>query len=163
MAAPDDAKEVLSALRLGWFLAEVRGRNKPGGQPGASTHMPDQDDYALPLRIERTETERRIEAQKVVAQLAADLHVDVDEGSSFAADIDAKAKLLNSGYPPKVSNALRRALDQLRMAAAGQPYPGESRPLAPHHAMQTLQAAVKPQLDAVASCDEALEIGRAHV
>jgi hypothetical protein len=27
----DDAHELLSALRLGWSVAEMRGRNRPGG------------------------------------------------------------------------------------------------------------------------------------
>lgn len=50
MAVPDDAKEVLSALRLGWYFAEMRGRNRPGGPSGNSGGMPDHDDHPLPLR-----------------------------------------------------------------------------------------------------------------
>jgi len=157
VTAPDDAKEVLSALRLGWFLAEVRGRNRPGGQLGVWTSMPDHDYHAFPLRIERTTTELRIEAQKVVAQLAADRHVDADgDGTSFAAAIDDKAKLLDPVRAPKASTALQRALDQLRMAAAGRSYPGEPEPPTPEQALQTLQTAVNPQQQVVAACDQAV-------
>lgn len=117
MAAPDDAKDVLCALRLGWFLAESRGRNKPGGQLGVRTSLPDHADHALPLRIERGPTELRIEAQKVVAQLAADLKVDTDgDGTSFAKAMDDKSRVLNTVRAPRASAALQRALDRALMA-----------------------------------------------
>ncbi len=146
MAAPDDAEHVLCALRLGWFLAEVRGRNRPGGQPGVSVSMPENDDHALPLRIERSATELRIEAQKVVAQLAVHLEVDASgDGTSFGVAIDAKARLLDPIRAPKASTALRGALDQLRMAAAGRSYRDASGPPTPQQALQMLQAAVGPQ------------------
>jgi hypothetical protein len=152
VAAPDDTKDVLCALRLGWFLAESRGRNRPGGQLGVKTSLPDHIDHALPLRIERSPAELRIEAQKVVAQLAADLHVDTDgDGTSFAAAMDEKARALDPIRAPKVSTALQRALDQLQMAAAGRSYPGDSAPPTPQQALQTLQAAVDPQQHAVAA------------
>jgi hypothetical protein len=39
----DYAYDVLSALRLGWSVAEMRGRNRPDGPPGrtARTDRPD--------------------------------------------------------------------------------------------------------------------------
>ncbi len=150
MAAPDDAKDVLCALRLGWFLAESRGRNRPGGQLGVRTSLPDHTDSALPLRIERGPTELRIEAQKVVAQLAEDLHVGTDDdGNSFAAAMDEKARALDPARAPKASAALHWALDQLRMAAAGRRYPGDSAPPTAQQVLQTLQAAVGPQQQVV--------------
>jgi hypothetical protein len=146
VAAPDDAEDVLYALRLGWFLAEVRGRNRPGGQPGVSASMPENNDHALPLRIERSATELRIEAQKVVAELAVHLDMDANgDGTGFGAGIDEKARLLDPIRAPKASTALRRALDQLRMAAAGRSYRDASGPPTPQQALQTLQAAVGPQ------------------
>src|SRR5271156_2335236 len=150
VAAPDDAEDVLCALRLGWFLAESRGRNRPGGQLGVRTSLPDHIDHALPLRVERGPTELRIEAQKVVAQLAVDLQVDTDSaGTSFAEAMDDKARTLNPVRAPKASAALQWTLDQLRMAAAGRSYPGDSAPPTPQQALQTLQAAVDPQQQAV--------------
>jgi hypothetical protein len=150
VAAPVDAEDVLCALRLGWFLAESRGRNRPGGQLGVRTSLPDHVDHALPLRVERGPTELRIEAQKVVAQLAMDLHVDTDsDNTSFAEVMDQKARTLSPVRAPKASAALQWALDQLRMAAAGRSYPGDSAPPTPQQALQTLQAAVDPQQEVV--------------
>lgn len=157
MAVPDDAEDVLCALRLGWFLAEVRGRNRPGGQLGVGASMPENDDHALPLRIERSVTELRIEAQKVVAQLATHLNVDADsDGTGFGAAIDNKARLLDPIRAPKASAALQRALDQLRMAAAGRSYRGSSEPPTPQLALQTLQAAVDPQRKMVTARGQAV-------
>jgi hypothetical protein len=153
VAAPEDAEDVLCALRLGWFLAEVRGRNRPGGQLGAG--LPQNDDHALPLRIERSPTELRIEAQKVVAQLAAHLNVDTDShGAGFGAAIDAKARLLDPVRAPKASAALQRALGQLRMAQAGRSYRGASGPPTPQQALQTLTAAVDSQQQIVAAAQD---------
>jgi len=160
VAVPDDAGDVLCALRLGWFLAEVRGRNRPGGQLGVGAAMPENDDHALPLRIERSPTELRIEAQKVVAQLAAHLNVDADgHGTGFGAAVDEKARLLNPVRAPKASAALQRALDQLRMAEAGRSYPGASGPPTPQQALQTLMAAVDPQQQVVAAAQEPAAAG----
>ncbi len=48
MAAPEDSAEVLSALRLGWYMAEVRGRNRPGGPvPPAESLILGQDPSTL--------------------------------------------------------------------------------------------------------------------
>ena len=63
MAAPEDSADVLNALRLGWYLAEVRGRNRPGGPGPPTESLPDREGHVLPLRIERTPQELRIEAQ----------------------------------------------------------------------------------------------------
>ena len=76
----DDAYDVLSALRLGWSVAEMRGRNRPDGPSGEVTGMPDHVDHPLPLRIERGRTELRIEIQSVVAELARQLRVDDGPG-----------------------------------------------------------------------------------
>jgi hypothetical protein len=72
MAAPEDSAEVLSALRLGWYLAEVRGRNRPGGPVPPAESLPNRLGHTLPLRSERTPEELRIEAQAVVRKLASD-------------------------------------------------------------------------------------------
>lgn len=92
----DDAKGVLSAIRLGWYVAEVRGRNRPGAPPGSGASMPDHLDHALPLHVERGDTELRIEVQAVVTQLAQELGVGT-EGSkgSYGTTIDNLAKALH--------------------------------------------------------------------
>ena len=59
MPAPADALEVISALRLGWYVAEVRGRNRPAGPRPPGNELPRGGDHSLPLRIERTPAELR--------------------------------------------------------------------------------------------------------
>lgn len=73
MNVPDDSADVLKALRLGWYLAEVRGRNWPGGPQAPSEALPSQ---ALPLHFERTAVELQEEAETVLHQLSTDLGVD---------------------------------------------------------------------------------------
>jgi hypothetical protein len=109
----DDAYDVLSALRLGWSVAEMRGRNRPDGPPGEVVGMPDHVDHPLPLRIERGRTELRIEIQSVVAELARQLHVDeAPDGTSYSAALGEQAKLLAHTRAPKAADAFRQALEQ---------------------------------------------------
>jgi hypothetical protein len=108
----DDAYDVLSALRLGWSVAEMRGRNRPDGPPGEVVGMPDHVDHPLPLRIERGKTELRIEIQSVVAELARQLRVDdAPDGTSYSAALGEKTKLLAHVRAHQAADALRQALD----------------------------------------------------
>ena len=117
----DDAHDVLAALRLGWSVAEMRGRNWPDGPPGEVIGMPDRLDHPLPLRIERGKTELRIEIQSVVAELAQELRVDdASDGTSFSAALGDKTQLLAHARAPKAADALRQALDILQHARADQ-------------------------------------------
>src|SRR5580658_2023359 len=110
----DDADDVLSALRLGWAVAEMRGRNRPDGPPGEVVGMPDHVDHPLPLRIERGKTELRIEIQSVVAELAQQLCVDdAPDGTSYSAALADQTKLLAHTRALKAADALRQALDLL--------------------------------------------------
>jgi hypothetical protein len=118
----DDAHDVLSALRLGWSVAEMRGRNRPDGPPGELIGMPDHVDHPLPLRIERGKTELRIEIQSVVAELAKELRVDdAPDGTTFSAALGDQAKLLAHVRAAKAADALRQARDILRQDPANQP------------------------------------------
>jgi len=109
-----DGDDVLSALRLGWGVAELRGRNRPGGPAGDSARMPDHVDHALPLRIERGLAELRIEVQCLVAALARELDVDRSKHHlSFGAALNDNAKLLGHVRAPTASAALQRALELL--------------------------------------------------
>jgi hypothetical protein len=99
-----DRSDVLAALRFGWYLAEVRGRNRPGGPRPAAGELPSRQDQALPLRMERTPTELRIEAQVVLQRLAADLYIDIvavsdNELHSQTAVIDHQARALAAEKP----------------------------------------------------------------
>ena len=106
----DDADDVLSALRLGWSVAEMRGRNRPDGPPAEVVGMPDHRDHPLPLRIERGKTELRIEIQAVVAELAQRLYVDdAPDGTQFSAALGEKARLLAHARALKAADALSQA------------------------------------------------------
>jgi hypothetical protein len=76
MSGPGDALEVINALRLGWYVAEVRGRSRPGGLRPPGDALPSRGHHVLPLRIERTAVELRIEAQVILQKLSGDLGVD---------------------------------------------------------------------------------------
>jgi hypothetical protein len=101
MADPDDCAAVLAAVRLGWYLAEVRGRNRPGAHPGAPVKLPGRTDHALPLEMERTAPELRIEAQAVLKALANRIGVDREaSGTSFAGSVDRAARSLAAAPGP---------------------------------------------------------------
>ena len=96
MTVPDDAGRVLTALRLGWSIAEVRGRNRPDAPPGARARLPGPPGHALPLHVEQTSPELRIEAQAVLAAMARELGVDSGGANqaSCSQAIDAQARAL---------------------------------------------------------------------
>src|SRR6266702_1725846 len=96
MTVPDDAKKVMTAIRLGWTMAEVRGRNRPDAPPGANAQLPGPPSQALPLHIEQTKTELRIEAQKVLGAMARELALDKtgDGQPGWVETIDGKAGAL---------------------------------------------------------------------
>ena len=145
MTAPDDAQQVMSALRLGLYLAEVRGRNRPGGPPGSSARMPDHNDHALPLRNERSATELRIEAQFAIAVLAKALQVDdAGYGVSFGAAVDDQAKLLAHVRAPKAARALQQGIALLANAPASQ-------------AIELLNQALADQQDVVEERQQAVD------
>lgn len=95
MAEPTDVDLVRSALRLGWYVAEVRGRNRPDAPAVPPPGTPPRADHPLPLRIERSPTERRIEAQQTLAALAVKLGVDTTpDQPGFGSAIDEAAAAL---------------------------------------------------------------------
>ena len=76
MATGPDAVNVQAALRLGWLMAEVRGRARPGG-PGAE-FVADmaRGRWALPLGSERSAAEREVEAEHALTAVAKRLNLD---------------------------------------------------------------------------------------
>jgi hypothetical protein len=164
----DGAREVLSALRLGWSVAEMRGRNRPGGPSGDIVGMPDQIDHPLPLRIERSKTELRIEVQSVLAELAQELRVDDSaDGTSLTRALGDAAKLLSHVRAAKAADALQLALDLLQAPSAGQV--GQDEPSPPDLALGVLrqglatqQAVVVRRQQAVAAANRALAGARQH-
>jgi hypothetical protein len=69
------SQEVRAAIRLGWSVAEVRGRHWWRGQRPPTTAIPVDPPYALPLRPERTAAESRTAARDSVMELAEHLGV----------------------------------------------------------------------------------------
>src|SRR4051794_2676561 len=74
--APPDSDTIRIAVRLGWYLAELRGRYWWQGARPPATALPDAPPHALPLRPERTPAESRRQARETVVALARRLGVD---------------------------------------------------------------------------------------
>jgi hypothetical protein len=74
--APPDSATVRLALRLGWYVAELRGRYWWQGPRPTLTELPVDPPHALPLRPERSPVESRQQACETVVVLAQRLGVD---------------------------------------------------------------------------------------
>lgn len=110
MPAPADAAAVLTAVRLGWYLAEVRGRNRPDAPLGNLAPPSYRAGHALPSPSGRSPDESRIEAQAVLHSLAAKLGVDRSyQEPSYSVAVDHRAHSLAqarmSGDPGACSGA----------------------------------------------------------
>jgi hypothetical protein len=93
---PGDADGVVTAVRLGWYMAEVRGRNRPGGPPGNPAPQPHLVDHALPSPGGGSPASARIEAQKVLATLAVKLGLDRSyRDTSYSETVEQMAKVLD--------------------------------------------------------------------
>jgi hypothetical protein len=103
MPTPDDALDVIRALRLGWYIAEVRGRNWPAGPQPPGDELPRGGNHSLPLRTERTAAELRAEAQAVLGKLSGELQVDTvrvnNQEQSGTAVIEQQARVLAAAEP----------------------------------------------------------------
>src|SRR4051794_11658643 len=75
-SSPPDAATVRLAIRLGWYMAELRGRYWWQGPRPAVTTLPVDPPYGLPLRAERTEAESRHQSCQTVDSLARRLGVE---------------------------------------------------------------------------------------
>ena len=112
MTLPDDAGPVLSAVRLGWSIAEVRGRNRPDAPHGSGVRMPGPQCRALPLRVEQTSADLRIAAQSVLAAMARELGVDGGaDQPNYSQAIDAQAKALAKAREGALAAGVVTALD----------------------------------------------------
>ena len=121
MPTPEDALAVVNALRLSWYMAEVRGRNRPAGPQPPGGELPNRGEHVLPLRIERTAAELRIEAQTILHKLCGDLDVDTvsvnDQRQSRTAVIEQRAQALAAAAPQTTAitawNALAASIYEL--------------------------------------------------
>ena len=140
MAVPEDSGDVLAAIRLGWYVAEVRGRNRfavqarnrkePGPEPGAQLKLPPRTDHALPLEMERSPTELRIEAQAVLTAVAGQIGVDLNRATpSFSAEVDRRAKrLAGAAGPASTIHSAATVVAGIIRRLAGAAKPGAAKP-----------------------------------
>jgi hypothetical protein len=78
MMPPTDIDKVVQTFRLGWTLAELRGRYRPGLIPVREPPGGMRTDHALPLADERSIDEQLIELHGVLNKLAGEIGVDGD-------------------------------------------------------------------------------------
>lgn len=69
------AVQVTHALRLGWYLAEVRGRLWWGGYRPSGQQLPSEPDHPLPLRPQRSQDESQRQALDALVYLSEQLDV----------------------------------------------------------------------------------------
>lgn len=72
---PADSSDVQLALRLGWLIAEVRGRARPHGPASPSQEMA-RGHWTLPLASERSVGEREVEREDALQSVARQANVD---------------------------------------------------------------------------------------
>jgi hypothetical protein len=100
MPLPPDHDRVQYAFRLGWALAELRGRYRPENHSPISAPSGARTDHALPLGEERSEAEQLIEIHHVLADLAQAVAVDdqaPDGAATFSQALDELGRRLRSG------------------------------------------------------------------
>jgi hypothetical protein len=95
--------DVPTAIRLGWAVAELRGRCWPAGPRPATSSLPRSPAHTLPLRSQRPTDAARLSAVRTLVSLADGLHIPADdveaaltedrpweEQSNFVFDLDAR-------------------------------------------------------------------------
>ena len=98
---PTDLQEVQAAIRLGWLMAEVRGRARPDSLAWEGEHPMARGGWALPLASERSPVELGIERASALATVATEqLHVDAVINADVLKDISSVP-----GLPPDLLDA----------------------------------------------------------
>jgi type III secretory pathway component EscS len=108
MPDPEDQTEVLSALRLGWYLAELRGRSCPHGPTPQPQALPARTHHALPLRIERSPRELRLQVQAALMTQLGVLHIAADD---LSARVTRDGESLRRGIGPDATPPWDRFTD----------------------------------------------------
>jgi hypothetical protein len=76
---------VATALRLGWAVAEVRGRNWPHGPRPTATRLPPAPGDVLPLRSQRTASASRRESVRALVSLTR--QIELEGAQEFEAEL----------------------------------------------------------------------------
>lgn len=109
--APQDVVSVRTALRLGWLIAEVRGRARPGGPGPEFVADMARGHWALPLGSERSAAEREVEAEHALAAVAKRLGADWP-AQPQEANAPAPAKTAVPSFSAEVSRLGKLVADQ---------------------------------------------------
>lgn len=75
-----------SLMRLGWMIAETRGRYRLGDESRLSPLRVDRAGAVLPLAIERSPAELRIESEKGLTQIANEQKLDIAASAELGID-----------------------------------------------------------------------------
>jgi len=98
---PTDLREVQAAIRLGWLMAEVRGRARPDSPAWGEERPMARGGWALPLAAERSPVELGIERANALASVAIEqVHVDAVINADVLKDISSVP-----GLPPDLLDA----------------------------------------------------------
>lgn len=74
--------DVDTAVRLGWVVAELRGRSWPDGPRPATSSLPDRPEHTLPLRSQRGYAAAQRSAVHTLVALATQLGVEADDAEA---------------------------------------------------------------------------------
>jgi hypothetical protein len=80
-AAPD----VRTAIRLGWAVAELRGRCWPDGPRPTTSTLPTRPAHTLPLRSQREDDAAQLSAVRTLISLAGELQIPTDDAEASLA------------------------------------------------------------------------------
>ncbi len=78
--------DVETAVRLGWVVAELRGRSWPDGPRPATSSLPPRPAHTLPLRSQRGYAAAQRSAVHTLAALATQLGIPADDAEASLAD-----------------------------------------------------------------------------
>jgi hypothetical protein len=109
-----DPANVRVAVRLGWLIAEVRGRADPNGPgPGPVTQRAP-GNWVLPLGSERSVAEREAESAHALAAVAQQLDADppFDASQTAGSPPATQPPSPGVGSGPRYSDQLKNLLDQ---------------------------------------------------
>jgi hypothetical protein len=109
VAAPSDLEQVQQAFRLGWTLAEIRGRYRPDVQHVGPPPRGRRIDNALPLGDERSEREQEIELHKTLASLSKTLKLDPALAQPSLPQVKANVCDQVDGLGERMADALKLA------------------------------------------------------
>jgi hypothetical protein len=78
--------DVRTAIRLGWAVAELRGRCWPDGPRPTTASLPVHPEHTLPLRSQLRDDAARLSAVRTLVSLAGELQIPVDDADESLAD-----------------------------------------------------------------------------